>query len=431
VDITANRPDAMNHLGLAREIAAALGRALRAPAFDLTEDAAPAAGLATVAIEAPELCARYVGRVVTGLRVGPSPAWLRRRLEAIGLDLQEQPRGRLQLRALRAGPAAARLRPGPSHGARRGRAARARRRDDRDRRRPVEKKLEAGMLVIAEAGEPGRRGRPAAIAGVMGGFDSAISDATTDVLVESAWFDPRSVARTSRTLALRTDASQRFERGADPGMTLFAADRLAALLAELGGGRVLAGAIDARAPGIAAPTPGRSEEAAAGATAGPPPPWTRVRRAGAPGRAQGLHGRPSIRAHHPQPTARLLAARPRDRRADRLAAPRATVDRHDARGGRGAGLLRAELARRHHARGRSRGGVRPPGRLRRHPVHAAVMAPPLPREGSGEAEDRARRALAGCGYREIITYSMLPRAEDERFGPLSTRPRLRPRSPLS
>src|SRR5262245_51867442 len=75
VDITANRPDTMNHFGLAREIAAALDRPLRAPSFDLVEDAGPADRRASVAIEAPDLCARYVGRVVTGLHVAPSPAW--------------------------------------------------------------------------------------------------------------------------------------------------------------------------------------------------------------------------------------------------------------------------------------------------------------------------------------------------------------------
>jgi phenylalanyl-tRNA synthetase beta chain len=402
----------MNHLGLAREIAAALGRPLRAPAFDLKEDAIlPRRERASSSRRRISARATW-GRAVVGLRVAPSPAWMQRRLTAIGLTPKNnlvdasnyvlfelgQPLHAFDLKRLAGhGVDVRRARAGESIVT------------VVDR---VEKKLSEGMLVIAEAGEGGRPGRPAAIAGVMGGFDTAISDTTTEVLVESAWFDPRSVARTSRALALRTDASQRFERGADPGMTLFAADRLAALLAELGGGRVLAGAIDARAPGtVVLPEPAGGPRAGSG------------RRAFAP-------------VHRPDPIA-LSAARASDlvglpidtkpaaERLERLSiASRPAGDdtlscsiptwRSDL-------TLEVDLIE---ECARLGGYDAIPSTLPR-------IAPPVPREGAGEAEDRVRRSLAAFGYREVITYSMISRADDERFGPLAAPGSPRPRFRLS
>jgi phenylalanyl-tRNA synthetase beta chain len=400
VDITANRPDAMNHFGLAREIAAALMRPLRSPSFDLAEDAAPATSRARVAIEAPDLCPRYVGRVVTGLRVAPSPAWLRRRLEAIGLTTKNnlvdasnyvlfelgQPLHAFDLKRLAGGGVIVRR-------ARAGEAIVT----VVDR---VEKKLSEGMLVIAEAGDGARPGRPAAIAGVMGGFETAISDATTDVLVESAWFEPRSVARTSRALGLRSDASQRFERGADPGMTLFAADRLAALLAELGGGRILAGAIDARASGTGTlPEPAGSASSGSG------------RRAFA-----AVHRADPIVLRTDRASALLGLRSSEDEAASRLG--RLSIAATSAGDGRvscavptwrGDLALEVDLIEEYARLG---GYDAVPSTLPR-------LAPPIPHEGAGEAEDRARRALAAFGYREAITYSMLSRADDDRFGALA------------
>src|SRR4029079_6006368 len=162
-----------------------------------------AAGRASVAISGPDLCSRYVGRAVVGLRVAPSPGWIQRRLATIGLTPKNnlvdasnyvlfelgQPLHAFDLKRLAGhGVDVRRARAGESIVT------------VVDR---VEKKLSEGMLVIAEAGEGGRAGRRARIAWVMGGSDTAISDTTTEVLVESAWFDPRSVARTSRALALR------------------------------------------------------------------------------------------------------------------------------------------------------------------------------------------------------------------------------------
>jgi phenylalanyl-tRNA synthetase beta chain len=240
VDVTTNRPDCMNHLGLAREIAVLYDRPLRAPAtlpaagapFELE----PLAG-AGVAIESSELCPRFALRVIDGVTVRPSPDWLRQRLEAIGLrpinnvvdatnfvlhelgqpqhayDYDRVPEGRLVVRLARAGETVTTL-------------------DGEERR------LEPDMLVIAD------RARAVGVAGVMGGLDTEVTAATTTVLLESAWFEPRGVRRTSRRLGLHTDASHRFERGVDPQLCARAAERAARLIAELGGGSVRAGGAD-------------------------------------------------------------------------------------------------------------------------------------------------------------------------------------------
>lgn len=420
VDITANRPDAMNHFGLAREIAATLGLRLRAPECALTEDPAPASARAHVAIEAPDLCARYVGRVVTGLRVAPSPAWLRRRLEAIGLTPKNnlvdasnyvlfelgQPLHVFDLKRLSGGGVVARR-------ARAGEKIVAV--VDRE-----EKTLADGMLVIAETGLPGHPGRPAAIAGVMGGFDTAISDATTEVLIESAWFEPRSVARTARALALRTDASQRFERGADPGMTLFAADRLASLLAELGGGRVLKDAIDVRAPGAAALLRPPAEATSAGSG----------RR-----RFEASYREGTIALRVERASALLGVALDADDAAARLARLSISATRS------GAATLQCSAPSWRGDLAREVDLIEECARLEGYDVIPATLPaipPPIPIEGAGEAEDRARLALAGFGYREAITYAMVSRDDDARFGALvgpgtqgAARPPLVIQNPLS
>lgn len=236
-DVLTNRPDCMNHLGLAREYAALTGAPLRRPAAAIPAGGRPTAEIAAVTIEAPDLCARYAARCVTGARVGPSPDWLRRRLESIGqraisqivdvtnfvlwelghplhsFDLDRLEGRRIVVRRARAGEALVAL-------------------------DGVERRLTGEMLVIADAR------RPVALAGIMGGEATAIGPATRNVLLESAWFDPVSVRRTARALGLRTDASHRFERGADPEATTAALDRAAALIAEVGGGSVSDPALD-------------------------------------------------------------------------------------------------------------------------------------------------------------------------------------------
>ncbi|MCZ6696296.1 MAG: phenylalanine--tRNA ligase subunit beta [Acidobacteria bacterium] len=236
-EILTNRPDCMNHVGLARELAALTGRDLRIPETDIPAGGPPSSEHAGITIEDPDLCARYSGRCILGARIGPSPDWLARRLISIGqrpinnvvdvtnfvlwefgqplhaFDLDRLADHRIVVRRARRGEILVTL-------------------DGESRT------LTADMLVIADAK------RPVALAGVMGGHASEISDATTRILLESAWFEPVSVRRTARALGLHTDASHRFERGADPALTVTALDRAAALIAEVAGGQVTGPALD-------------------------------------------------------------------------------------------------------------------------------------------------------------------------------------------
>jgi phenylalanyl-tRNA synthetase beta chain len=237
VNVTPNRPDALSHLGIAREVAALTGQAVRPPPALLAEAGEPAAEAVRVRIEAPAKCARYAARVIEGIRVAPSPAWLARRLESCGIrsisnvvdatnfvllelghplhafDLDRVAGREIVVRTARSGETLTTL-------------------DAKER------SLDPDDLVIAD------RDRGSALAGVMGGGGSEISALTTRVLLESAWFAPVGIRRTSKRHGLKTEASYRFERGADPGMVIPALDRCAALIAELAGGVVRRGVVD-------------------------------------------------------------------------------------------------------------------------------------------------------------------------------------------
>jgi phenylalanyl-tRNA synthetase beta chain len=233
VEVTSNRPDCMGHLGVARELAAGLDRPLKRdfmPAFTGTANP-PGRDLVKVAIDDADLCSRYIGCVIKGVKVGPSPDWMQRRLRASGVrpinnivDITNyvlleyaQPLHAFDLTKL-AGP-----------------EIRVRRAKEREKLRcldGVERELKPEMLVIADAE------RPVAIAGVIGGEDTAVTDATIDILLEAATFSGPSVRQTARTLGLRTEASARFERGLPPELALAGARRAASLIAEVAGGAV-------------------------------------------------------------------------------------------------------------------------------------------------------------------------------------------------
>jgi phenylalanyl-tRNA synthetase beta chain len=238
VALTPNRGDCASLLGIAREVRARVGGSLRIPETAVDEQGTPAAQTVRVAIDAPDACPRYCARVVRGVRVGPSPAWLVAKVEAAGmrsinvvvdvtnLVLLElgQPLHAFDLATLRGGEIRVR------------------------RARPDEKiatldgatrVLGADDLVIADAE------RAIAIAGVMGGAETEVSERSTDVLLESAHFDATSVRRTARRLGLSTEASYRFERQIDRAGVRRAVDRAARLLAEVAGGRVAPGIVEA------------------------------------------------------------------------------------------------------------------------------------------------------------------------------------------
>jgi phenylalanyl-tRNA synthetase beta chain len=242
VEVTSNRGDCLSHLGVAREVSALLDRPLHVIDPEAGESATPADSVTSVAIEAPLLCPHYTARIIRGVSVGPSPAWMVRRLEAVGLrainnivdvtnyvmyelgqplhafDFDRLAGRRIIVREARPGEKLVSL-------------------DGKERT------LAAGMLVIADAE------RPVALAGVMGGADSEVSAGTMNVLLESARFDPLSVRKTARSLAMKSDSSYRFERQIDPMLPERASLRAAQLILETGGGELLGGAVCAGSPG--------------------------------------------------------------------------------------------------------------------------------------------------------------------------------------
>ncbi len=238
IDITTNRVDAMNHYGMARECAVIYDRDLQPCNPVVKESARPATEAAAVEIADADLCARYCGRVILGVKVGPSPRWMVERLEAAGQRSINNVADATNYLMLELGQ--------PLHafdldklGGRRiivRRAAAGERMATLD---GVERVFTTEDLLIADAA------KPVAVAGVMGGLESEISDRTANVLLESAWFEPRSIRKTAKRLGLRTEASHRFERGADVGLCAKAADRAAALIQELAGGEILKGVLDA------------------------------------------------------------------------------------------------------------------------------------------------------------------------------------------
>ena len=237
IEITPNRPDCLSVVGIARELAALTGAAFHRPAVALKESGAAAADLVKVRIEAPDLCARFTARVIDDVRVGPSPAWMASRLRAVGLrpisnvvDVTNYVLWELG-HPLHAFDHAT-VRDATIVVRRAGRGERFTTLDGQER------VLDDSMLVIADPA------RAIGLAGVMGGVNTEVTDATGRVLLESAWFDPASIRRTSRAFGLKTDAAYRFERGADIEALVDASARAAQLIAELGGGVVAPGMVD-------------------------------------------------------------------------------------------------------------------------------------------------------------------------------------------
>ena len=245
VDVTTNRPDAMNHRGLAREAAAAGCGALKPLAPTVVEGATPVGQLAKLTVEDVQGCPRYCARVVRGVKVGSSPAWLAERLERCGVRPINNVVDATNYVLLDVGH--------PLHAfdlaflkGQEIRVRRARAGEPITTLDGVERKLTADDLVIADAS------RAVAVAGVMGAANSEIAPSTKDVLIESAYFDPRSVRLTARRLGLKTEASHRFERGADRAMARTAVDRAAELIVRLAGGEVATGVLDS-GPELPAP----------------------------------------------------------------------------------------------------------------------------------------------------------------------------------
>src|ERR1044072_7340935 len=237
VEVPSNRPDCLSHIGIAREVSVIESKPLRSPKTYPLRGEGAAASLTSVEIRDPDLCPRYAGRLVRGVKIGPSPDWLAKRLETIGqrpinnvaditnyvLHELGQPLHAFDFSKLGGHRIVVR------------RAAPSEKLNTLD---GVERTLTADMLVIADAE------KAVALAGIMGGEESEISAETKDVLIESAYFDPTSVRQTARKLGMDTEASRRFERGADREGVLRAQSRCVELICELAGGGATEDAID-------------------------------------------------------------------------------------------------------------------------------------------------------------------------------------------
>ena len=238
IEITPNRPDCLSVIGIARELSALTGARFTAPSLALTETGDPVDTLARVRIEDPDLCHRYTVRVIDDVKVAPSPPWLAQRLRAVGLRPISNVVDITNYAMWEVGH--------PLHAfdgnavtdatiiVRRARPdERITTLDGQDRA------LDPAMLLIADP----RRG--IGLAGVMGGANTEVTDATRRVLLESAYFAPASIRRTSRSLGLRSDAAYRFERGADIDGLVDSSARAAQMMVELAGGRLARGMVDA------------------------------------------------------------------------------------------------------------------------------------------------------------------------------------------
>ena len=246
LNVTPNRPDALCHLGVAREIAAKVGKPLRYPSEPLDERGAPAGSLAGVQLLDLAGCTRYVGRVIQGVMVGPSPEWLSKALRSIGKRSVNNVVDLTNYVLFETGQ--------PSHafdlGRIRGRQVIIRKAAAGERLTTldgVERALTEADMVIADAEGP------MVLAGVMGGKDSEVSASTTDIFLEVAYFTPAVVRRQGRRHGLSSDSSYRFERGIDPLRTVEIADYLAALIARWCGApgapaAVAKGRLDAASP---------------------------------------------------------------------------------------------------------------------------------------------------------------------------------------
>lgn len=253
ISVTPNRGDCLGIIGIAREVAAHTGAALRSPTANLPGDDGAIGSRIGLSIEDPHLCARYSARIVDEVRVGSSPAWLRFRIEACGIrainsivdvtnyvmletgqPLHAFDLDRLKARKITVKTVTASNKFTTLDG--------------------VERELVAGDLVICDGDTP------VALAGVMGGLDSQVRGSTRTVLLESAHFAPAAIRRTAKRLALHSEASHRFERSVDPEGTVAALNRAAHLLSEVANGRSAPGVADLYARVVNAPSIALREE---------------------------------------------------------------------------------------------------------------------------------------------------------------------------
>ena len=382
VDLTTNRPDCMGHYGVAREAAALYRLPLKTVAPKLKEAAEKTRNVTRVEIECPELCGRYTARVVRGVKPGASPDWLRQRLEAIGQASINNVVDATNYVLFELGH--------PTHAfdfdklAERRIVVRRARKGEKSRTLDGEERaLAPDMCMIADAA------RAVAVGGVMGGAETEISLSSTSVLIESAWFDRVSIRRTSKALHLRTEASMRFERGADPDMAELASRRCAELIQQLAGGEILAGVVDIY--------PARPEEAHIELT-----------------RKELL---------------RVMGADVLDKEIEAiLGALGFAPQRIDATRGSAGSLMAAWQCRRPSWRADASREIDLIEEIARHhgfdkfPARLPPAKQPAARLPDAAAEDALRERLVALGYREVITIPHVDAEKDALFRPAGVTP---------
>lgn len=378
IEVTTNRPDCLSHHGVAREVATVYRKSLGPLKLAVKESGPAASSEISIQIADPDLCARYCGRVIQNAHVKPSPAWLTKRLEAVGMRPINNVADVTNYALMELGH--------PLHAFDLARLRQkkiiVRRAKTGERLRTLdgmERVLKPENLVIADAE------RAVALAGVMGGQDTEICAATRAVLLESAWFDPISVRRTAKAHGLHTEASHRFERGADIQMAPRALDRAAALIAELAGGEILRGTVDVY------PRPGRREPI-------------------------------SLRSSQ---ILRILGTQIAGQEIERILVSLGFVVERQAEGWRvtppsfrldvALDVDLIEEVARHYGYDRL-------------PVRVRPAPPRIERDSTREKELAVSSLLVVLGYREIVTHSMIDPQENAR---LTDRPPVRLANPLS
>src|ERR1700736_869263 len=255
-EVTSNRPDCLSHYGIAREVGAIYKLPLKQVLPKPSESSAKTAGAIKVEIRSPELCGRFTARVIRGVKIQPSPLWLKNRLEGCGVvsinnivdvsnyvmlelghPLHTFDYDKIRDHSIVVRGAKPRASNSPNTTGEKIKTLDG-----------IERQLDPGTCVICD----GDGSRAVGIGGIMGGAETEISFSTKNVLIECAWFDPIAIRRATRILKLHTEASTRFGRGADPEMAELASRRCAELILQLAGGELLAGVVDVY-PGKRAP----------------------------------------------------------------------------------------------------------------------------------------------------------------------------------
>ncbi|MBN1457261.1 MAG: phenylalanine--tRNA ligase subunit beta [Sedimentisphaerales bacterium] len=238
IEVTSNRGDCLSHIGIAREIAAAGGGELQLPEINLPQDKVEVTDFVAARIDCPDLCKRYTARIITGIKVGPSPDWMKKRLEAVGVRSVNNVVDATNYAMMETGQ--------PPHAfdydKLSGKQIIVRKAVKGEKLISIDETkcdLDESMLIIADAD------KPVAIAGVMGGLDTEVSETTTTILLEDAHFDPVTVRTTGRKLGISSESSFRFERHVDVERIDWASQRTAQLIIEVAGGKAAKGVADA------------------------------------------------------------------------------------------------------------------------------------------------------------------------------------------